>query len=460
MFISSRPASKDRILAILRAIPLALTLIAGGLRLSAAHASPLLAEETLSVSPSSGPPGSTVTLSGDNYTSGTATIQWDGVDDETFTISGNSFSRSYIIPSGASVGNHTITVCRNCGGGEFEESASSFKVTAPATNTPFPPTSTPTFTMTPTLEACLDSITILSPERGEDLGGVETTDVVVEVIYGRDEPPEVEFYGNNRFTPYTRWPDPKAGTTVEIEEDPDNPYRYVFTVRDMLIQRGRNEVKAELSRTCSYTRHTFSFRNGTPFTPTPRPDLCGGFSFGEGTEIITFNYTGPLRGFRNNVRDEYGLVFGRLFDLHRPEGIFPRSGRFAGSSIAGMEFGHTLHPIRMTFLDPLTAVGTYVGLEEIIDVDSEVTAILSVYGLEGGEGEVVLLGSDSTAFPPEPTDIKHCLSFEADGEDLITQALLEYEDENGSIAERWLMDDLTILRTEETAIEDQPPQGC
>lgn len=473
MFKSPHHVRKVRIGAVIVGCCLVLGLLLPTLHLSDTRAAPLLAG-SLSLSPPSGPPGSTVTVSGSGW--GAANdpynIIWDDIEDGPVlgTFSAGSFSVDVTIPGGASVGNHTIYACAGHGT-EFQTCNSKpFNVTAPATNTPIPPTFTPTFTFTPsptptatftptpTLEECIDSITILSPDRGEDLGGVETTDMVVEVIYGRDEPPEVEFYGNNRFNPYTQWPDPEEGTTVAVEEDPTNPHRYVFTVRDLPISRGRNEVKAELSRTCSYPRHTFSFQNGIPFTSTPRPDMCGGISFGEDTEIITFNYTGPLRGFRNNVRDDYGVVFGRLFDLYRPESINPLSGRFAGSSIPGMEFGHTLHPIRMTFLDPLTAVGTYVGLEEIIDVDSEVTAILSVYGLEGGEGEVVLLGSDSTSFPPEPTDIKHCLNFEAEDGDLITQALLEYEDENGSIAERRLMDDLTILRAEETAIEDQPPQ--
>lgn len=140
----------------LMVMSLVLVLITAGLRLSVARAAPPFAP-SISVSPSSGPPGSTVTLNGSGYTGGTqATIRWDGVDDETFTIpGGGSFSRSYTIPGGASVGNHTITVCTGCGQGEFEQiDSASFKVTAPATNTPVPPTSTftpypPTPTFTP-----------------------------------------------------------------------------------------------------------------------------------------------------------------------------------------------------------------------------------------------------------------------------------------------------------------------
>ncbi|MFO8035440.1 MAG: hypothetical protein R6U57_02300 [Anaerolineales bacterium] len=436
--------------------------------LSDAQAAPLGAG-TINLNPSSGPPGSTVTVSGGNWggSNNPYRIIWGDKDNGQIlgTFNPGNFSVNVTIPGGASAGDHKIWACAGHGT-EFETCASAiFKVTSPATNTPIPPTFTPTplptatFTPTPTLEACIDEVTILSPENGGELGGVETTDLVVEIIYGRDEAPEVEFYGNNRFVPYTKWPDPKEGTTVEVEEDPANPHRYVFTVPNFPIQRGRNESKVEISRTCGYPREVITYYNGIPFTPTPRPDMCGGIRFGEGTEIITFNYTGSTSNFRTNTKRDYGVVFGPLFDVYRPEDVQPRSGRYAASSMAGMEFGHTLHPIRMTFLDPLTAVGTYVGLEEVKYVETEVTAILSVYGLEGGEGETVLLGSDATTFPPEPTDIKHCLSFEAEEGDLITQASVEYENAEGiSLAERRLMDDLTILRASDAVVENQPPE--
>ncbi len=106
---------------------------------------------TLIVSPSSGPPGSAVTLTGAGYTPGgyQGTIRWDGVDRRNFMIPiGGAFSIGFTIPADASPGDHTITVCAECGGGEFEQTASAaFRVVAAATATPTrrPPTATPTF---------------------------------------------------------------------------------------------------------------------------------------------------------------------------------------------------------------------------------------------------------------------------------------------------------------------------
>lgn len=125
-----------------------------------------LAAPAVSVSPSSGPAGSQVTVSGSGFTPGTGTLRWDGADQKTVSINQNGgFSTSFKIPNGAAPGGHTITVCWGspCAGGEFEESAStSFKVQAQATktpqdtptpsNTPVPTkTFTPTVTWTPSI---------------------------------------------------------------------------------------------------------------------------------------------------------------------------------------------------------------------------------------------------------------------------------------------------------------------
>lgn len=113
----------------------------------------LLAAQTLSISPSAGPAGSTVMLTGSGYTpSGYAgTIQWDGVDQSTFTIpNGGSFSVNFTIPAKAAPGKHTITVCASCGSGEFAQTADAFfDLQSPATDTPVPPTDTPAPTDTP-----------------------------------------------------------------------------------------------------------------------------------------------------------------------------------------------------------------------------------------------------------------------------------------------------------------------
>jgi hypothetical protein len=101
---------------------------------------------SINVSPSSGLAGITVTVSGSGFTGGfNAAIRWDGVEKVTFTMSPNgSFSKQLKIPGNASPGPHTISVCNYCGGGEFEENASTgFKVKPPPTTPPPPPTDTP-----------------------------------------------------------------------------------------------------------------------------------------------------------------------------------------------------------------------------------------------------------------------------------------------------------------------------
>ncbi|GEM_PF-6863280 len=95
----------------------------------AAEGSPML-----SVSPTSGPPGSTVRLTGSGYTGGLeGAILWDSLDVDILDIpSSGMFTVDFSIPPGASLGMHTITVCTGnpCFTGEFEERASAtFEVT-------------------------------------------------------------------------------------------------------------------------------------------------------------------------------------------------------------------------------------------------------------------------------------------------------------------------------------------
>ena len=82
---------------------------------------------TVSVSPSSGPPGTTVTVNGSGFAAGFKREEFAGTAPrrDSFTMPGSgSFSRSISVPGGAGAGGHTISACNYCGGGEFEESAS------------------------------------------------------------------------------------------------------------------------------------------------------------------------------------------------------------------------------------------------------------------------------------------------------------------------------------------------
>ena len=94
-------------------------------------------QPSLTIIPDSGPAGHTVQLIGSGYTPGgyVGTIRWDGTDVDTFHIpNGGAFSETFTIPTDASVGDHTITVCSlsPCATFEFEQLASApFTVTSP-----------------------------------------------------------------------------------------------------------------------------------------------------------------------------------------------------------------------------------------------------------------------------------------------------------------------------------------
>jgi len=108
------------------------------------RAAPSYALPGISVSPSSGDAGSSVTISGSGFEPGgyAGTIQWDGSAQSTFSIpSGGIFSVGFTIPSGASSGNHVISVCAACGDGDVEQKASTnFTVSPPVVPViPVPP---------------------------------------------------------------------------------------------------------------------------------------------------------------------------------------------------------------------------------------------------------------------------------------------------------------------------------
>ncbi len=108
------------------------------------RAAPSYALPGISVSPSSGEPGSSVTISGSGFEPGgyEGTVQWDGTAQSTFAIpSGGIFSVSFTIPSGASTGDHIISVCAACGDGDVEQKASAnFSVTSSIVpSNPIPP---------------------------------------------------------------------------------------------------------------------------------------------------------------------------------------------------------------------------------------------------------------------------------------------------------------------------------
>jgi hypothetical protein len=97
----------------------------------------------LTITPSSGAAGSTVTLHGSGFTSGPGTALWDGVPQMSISIpAGGSFNVTINVPSGAAPGPHTVGACGGspCNTGEFAENASAvFTVTEEEiTDTPRP----------------------------------------------------------------------------------------------------------------------------------------------------------------------------------------------------------------------------------------------------------------------------------------------------------------------------------
>jgi hypothetical protein len=312
------------------------------------------AAPSISVSPRRGLAGSTVTLNGTGFsyvTGGSpAQVRWDGVTKSSFSMpESGSFSLSFSIPGDASLGNHTISICNQCGS-EFEQNASvGFRVTQPPTSTPVPPKPTTPPPLKPTIP-----------------------------------------------------PPPK------------------------------------------------------PTAPPPQPEsVCGDLGLGLEAEVITFD---PYDAwYFTTFETEFGVRFERSIKANLTPSVAPHSGDFAAKSKEG-EFGSVMQPIRMFFTRPLRAVGMFVGMEEAIYVDTDVTAKLTLYGYHEGETEVVELGSDAISFPARATDIIHCLRFTAGENDFIVRALLDYIDEAGfSIFEPRWMDDLTMVFAEGELPEDLPP---
>ena len=443
-----------------------------------AQAAPLAAF-TLGVIPSSGPAGMTVSVVGSGWTfaNNPYVIFWDtkgGTQLGTFSPNGSgSWSTPVTIPSGASNGAHSIIACEGYTT-EFEGCATAGFTVASPTSTPSrtptrtpsrtpteapPGYVTPTFTLTPTSAyrpGCIDGIAQIYPLDSDNLPRVATTDLIMDVVITDPTSTHLVVYtGHTRSSDiYTQWPDPLPGTTVESVPDAVEPNRWRVTVRDFPIVLGYNQFGADLEPSCGAAEIYYQFMNGDRPTVTPRPDACGGLGLPADSTVITFEGSGTLE----RIARDQGVRFEGSLELRVPLLIDPRSGWNAGVSREGLEFGSTMLPIRMAFDRPLHALGVYVGLEQVLYVSGEVRAVLTAYGYHGAGTDLVQLGSDSTSFPAAPTDVVHCLRFTAAEGDIIARALVEYTDASGnSIAERRLIDDLTLDYVEAELPPDAPP---
>ncbi len=122
---------------------------------SSVQAQPLL-QLSVNISPNSGPPGTSVTMSGSGWTGNTSghEIHWDSKTGPilgTFSTNPNGiFSTTFTIPANASPGQHTIWVCDRCQSVILLMptlwTSINFNVLLPPTRTPtrVPPTPTPT----------------------------------------------------------------------------------------------------------------------------------------------------------------------------------------------------------------------------------------------------------------------------------------------------------------------------
>lgn len=192
-------------------------------------------------------------------------------------------------------------------------------------------------------------------------------------------------------------------------------------------------------------------------TPTEPPSVCGDLGLGPDTKVVDFEGFSAGQKLNTELEGEFGVSFDATLEVTIP-GIVAHSGTYSGRSVDSNEFGSSGNPIRLHFSRPLQAFGMFVGQEEPVYAVEPVTAILSVFGYRGGSGDIVLLGSSAMQFPEAPTDIKHCLTFEAVAEDLITFATLEYSDSEGhSTFEPRLLDDLTLVYSTQTLPVDKPP---
>ena len=467
---------RDHRLAIRALLPLLGVMLSLGTTAGAASAgeSAPLAAASLGLIPASGPPGMTVTATGSGWTPSNSPykIFWNrkgGPDLGTFSPNGSGgWSTSIHIPSGADNGAHDIVACEGYGG-EFEQcNSATFTVVAPTrtvtptrTRTPTPSTPlgpvtwTPTFTSTP-LAGCDVAIHLVSPLESDDLGGVAAIDLVLDV-YGLD--PDSQHISLSRAGGgfYAQWPDPSPGTTVEVAADPADAHHLHLTVRAVPMEPGYNSIFVDVPGSCAF-EYIYRFANGVRLTTTPRPDACGGLGLPAESTIINFDTYGRPADYLRQLSLDNGVRFEDSLELVQPTAVSPHSAFGAAASVEGLEFGSAMLPIRMAFDRPLKAVGLYVGLLEARYVATNVRAVLSAYGYHPGSSAMVLLGSDSVEFPAAPTDVTQCLRFTAAKGDLIVRALLEYTDTSGaSLAERRLIDDLTLDYAEAELPPDRPP---
>ena len=179
-------------------------------------------------------------------------------------------------------------------------------------------------------------------------------------------------------------------------------------------------------------------------------------ALGTGAEVIDFEESEDGSPIDLAYRDEFGVRFRNSLRVVDPA-VAARSGALVGKSFE-TEFGSSGDPICMEFAEGVLGVGMYVGMEQAVETEGEVTARLDAFGYPDGGTEVVLLGSGTVSFPAGTTPVEHCLSYRAPEGAIITAATVDYLDSSGhSIFEPRLIDDLTLLPSTVELPADLPP---
>ncbi len=184
------------------------------------------------------------------------------------------------------------------------------------------------------------------------------------------------------------------------------------------------------------------------------PGVCTSFDLGPEAEVVTFEYWSP--GSPSRVFTGHSWVHftpGTAFVDTPLAGA--RSGTRALRSTYD-DFGSAGHPIVISFPVGRSAVGLYVGREELGAFEHETLfAVLTAYGYDASLN-MVEIASDFVPLPAEATPIQRCVVVYAPSDQAIRSVTLDYVTEAGVSAydRRWV-DDLTF--TGNITLPDAPP---
>ncbi len=460
---------------------------------------PVWAAPTISLNPASGQPGNTIIINGNGFEPGryNGTVRWDGADQFTFAIpSGGVFSVQFTIPN-ATPGNHTVTVCANCGGGEFEQSASTkFDVqpVVPPSDTP-PPSNTPQASNTSPPASgdppIINSFMLDSPAvepggctfvRWTTSNGVSARltgdfDITVEPNGSWQLcPPATQVYrltitGSAGASPNTVI----AEVTLAVGSTATSTPTPSLTPTATLIPPTRTftalptlTFTATATRTLTPTRPVGSAiappivvsapppiqRPLVTVPPLTIPGVCTSLDLGPGGITTTFDDQ------RNG-----GFAYVEAGGTHSAEFInnHPYVGRPTVATHSGAQavysddsgFGSAYRPITIRFRELQTAVGLYAGREAPLYEHEPLTAVLTAYSYDS-TGQWVVVDEDTLVLPAEATPVQRCLVVRA--QTGIRTITVEYLTQAGnSAADRRWIDDLTLLPSGQSG-SNRPPE--